>query len=181
MLCPRCKEALRVRMIEEVEIEQCLHCEGIWFDQDELRKAKDAVEPDLSWMDFEIWKKEDDFEVQSGAIPCPKCHSPMAAIQYGGTGIEINCCSQCEGVWLDGGEFEGIIAALEKEVVAKDVPDYIAASIAEARELIGGEEGIISEWRDFATVVRLLQYRVLVENPRLREVIAALQQGATSF
>jgi hypothetical protein len=70
---------------------------------------------------------------------------------------------------------------LEKEVVAKDVPDYIAASIEEARELIGGEEGIISEWRDFATVVRLLQYRVLVENPRLRAAITALQQGATSF
>jgi Zn-finger nucleic acid-binding protein len=168
-------------MIEEVKIDQCLQCEGIWFDQDELRKAKDTVEPDLTWYDFEIWRKEDQFGVQSSSILCPRCQVPLVAIEYGGTGVEIDYCAQCEAVWLDGGEFEGIIAALGEEIAGKDVPDYVAASLEEARELVGGEEGAISEWRDFLTVVRLLQYRVLAENPRLREVVAALQKGATGF
>jgi len=181
MLCPRCEESLRMRMIDEVQIDQCRQCDGMWFDQDELRKAKDAVEPDLNWLDLEIWRREEDFQVQSSSIACPKCDAPLAAVAYGETGVVIDYCAHCEGTWLDGGEFERIIAALVEEVAGKDVPDYVAASLDEAQELLAGEEGAISEWRDFLTVVRLLQYRVLVEHPRLRQLATALQTGATSI
>jgi Zn-finger nucleic acid-binding protein len=168
-------------MIGEVKIDQCSQCDGMWFDQDELRKAKDAVEPDLNWLDFEIWRREDEFEVRSSSIVCPKCDAPLAAVAYGETGVVIDYCAQCEGIWLDGGEFECIITALAEEVAGKDVSDYVAVSLAGAQELLAGKEGAISEWRDFLTVVRLLQYRVLVEHPRLREIATALQKGTTSF
>jgi Zn-finger nucleic acid-binding protein len=132
-------------------------------------------------MDFEIWRTEDEFEMQTSSISCPRCHVPLVAMEYGETEVEIDYCAQCESVWLDSGEFEGILTALEEEIAEKNVPDYIAASLDEAQELVGGEGGAISEWQDFLTVLRLLQYRVLVENPRLRDIAAALQRGATSF
>lgn len=177
MLCPRCSEVLKTHLIHTVEIDECLQCRGTWFDQAELRKAKDAVEPDLRWMDFDIWKHEDRLRVSSTALQCPKCNVRMAAITYGGTGVEVDYCSQCQGIWLDGGEFDKIINALEEELVTKSVPDYVETSLEEAREVIRGPEGPVSEWRDLLTVVRLFQYRVLVEKPEFRAALAAIQRG----
>jgi hypothetical protein len=52
----------------------------------------------------------------------------------------------------------------------------VRAALAEARELLTGSEGVVSEWRDFTTVLRLLQYRFLIENPGAAAAIAAAQQ-----
>jgi hypothetical protein len=48
-------------------------------------------------------------------------------------------------------------------------------SVNEALEIVTGDEGFISEWNDFLSVIRLLQYRVLSENPKLQEALVALQ------
>lgn len=42
---------------------------------------------------------------------CPKCGMEMIEIDY--KGIEIDKCSECEGIWLDAGELEAV-AKLEK-------------------------------------------------------------------
>lgn len=181
MLCPRCKQVLRVRQIGGVEVDQCLECGGTWFDRDELRQAKDAVEPDLNWMDFEIWQDQDCFACEAGTLDCPKCLVPMAAIRYGDTEIQIDHCLRCEGVWLDDGEFAKILEAMEAELLTKSAPDYVRASLAEAREIVGGPEGVASEWRDFLTVIRLLQYRVLEQNPRLHDALTMLHRGSASL
>ncbi len=181
MLCPRCQQVLRMRQIDGVEVDRCLECGGTWFDRDELRQARDAAEPDLNWMDFELWQDPDAFSCEVGALVCPKCLVPMAAIRYGDTGVEIDYCLRCEGVWLDNGEFARIIEALEAELLSKSLPDIVRASLQEAREIIGGPEGVVSEWRDFLTVIRLLQYRVLEQNPRLHDALTMLYRGSASL
>ena len=42
--------------------------------------------------------------------------------------------------------------------------------------MVTGPEGVVSEWRDFTTVLRLLQYRFLVENPGAAAALAAVQK-----
>lgn len=37
---------------------------------------------------------------------CPKCGAPLVAVPY--RGIEIDKCSNCQGVWLDCGELEQV-------------------------------------------------------------------------
>lgn len=37
---------------------------------------------------------------------CPKCGMELVAINY--KGIEIDKCSECEGVWLDSGELDAV-------------------------------------------------------------------------
>jgi hypothetical protein len=96
-------------------------------------------------------------------MKCPQCR------------IEIDYCLRCQGVWLDPGEFEKIIGALEAELVSKEVPEFISASLQEAREILSGPESVFSEWRDFLTVLRMLEYRVLSENPRVARALAAIQ------
>lgn len=177
MLCPRCQEPLKAQAIADIAIDECLRCNGTWFDRDELRQAKDAVEPDVRWQDFEIWTDEDSLRASLGSLLCPQCQVPMVSIGYADTKVEIDYCPQCEGTWLDRAELDRIINALEKEAATKTVSEYVQASLQEAREVISGSEGVISEWRDLTTVVRLFQYRVLIENPQLQAIIAALQAG----
>lgn len=42
---------------------------------------------------------------------CPKCIAVLVSVSY--KGVEINKCSRCLGIWLDGGELEQL---LESEV-----------------------------------------------------------------
>ena len=99
----------------------------------------------------------------------------MATISYAATGVTIDYCVDKHGIWLDKGEFQAIIEALDKEIMRKDISDYVTASLEEAKEIFVGDEGFVSEWKDFLTVTRLLQYRVLVENPKVAELLTALQ------
>ncbi len=47
---------------------------------------------------------------------CPKCGMELIAINY--KGIEVDKCSECEGVWLDAGELEAV-SKLEKSGLDK--------------------------------------------------------------
>ncbi|HUW57713.1 MAG TPA: zf-TFIIB domain-containing protein [Planctomycetota bacterium] len=171
MNCPKCRKPMQAASAEDIEVDQCPQCRGTWFDRDELRKAKDVSEPDLNWMDFEIWEHKDRFRLSAKARPCPKCDVDMVAIGYDDTQVEIDYCPKCEGVWLDAGEFEKIIGALNEEANTKSLSGYIVASLEEAAEVITGPESFFSEWKDFTTVMRLFEYRMLVKNPKLMDAI----------
>ena len=127
-------------------------------------------------MDFEIWKHEDRFKTKASEINCPVCTTQAQTIDYGATAVEIDYCPSCQGVWLDENEFKKIIESLEQELVSKSFSEYIKASIEEAKEIITGPESFISEWKDFVTVLRMMQYRMFVENPKLLDTILSLQK-----
>ncbi len=175
--CPKCEIELKQRIIGPVEIDECEKCKGVWFDSDELRKAKDATDSDLNWMDFEIWKHEDKFKPKETKVSCPVCNTDTEAIDYGATSIEVDFCPSCQGIWLDKDEFSKIIQALQDELLSKSFSDYIKESIEEAKEIITGPEAFLSEWKDFATILRMMQYRMFVENPKLLDRIMSMQKA----
>ena len=167
MQCPCCNSELKRKSTKNIEIDECPECKGIWFEDDELRKAKDVADSDLNWMDFEIWKHKNEFKIKESPRSCPVCKTDTKAIDYGSTSTEIDYCPSCKGVWLDRGEFKKIINALEKELLTKSFSNYISATIKEVKEIITGPESILSEWKDFITVFRLMRHRMFVENPKL--------------
>jgi len=166
-----------VENLKNIEIDRCSRCGCMWFDQDELRQAKDQTDPDLNWMDFEIWKHENRFRFEARSLKCPRCNINMVTIGYGETGIEIDYCPQCQGTWLDEGVFAKIIDALRTEIGTKSVSDYIKASLDEAKDIITGSEGLISEWKDFTTVLRMFQYRFFLEHPKLLDTVISIQKA----
>ena len=177
MQCPLCKLEMSKKSIENIEVDTCDKCKGTWFEDDELRKAKDSTDKDLNWMDFEIWKHKDKFKTDHRKLACPKCHLSLVAISYGITNIEIDYCPTCKGTWLDKGEFKKIIEALTDELLTKPFSDYIKASIEEAKEIITGPESFLSEWKDLTTVLYMMELRLFVENPRLLNSAATMQRA----
>mgnify|MGYP001263651782 CR=1 FL=1 len=177
MKCPRCKAIkLNTKVLERVEIDECPSCKGIWFDQDELRQTKDNFDSDLNWMDFDIWKNRDKFKTTEHPAPCPRCEKSMLAIDYAHSGVEIDYCQHCKGVWLDGGEFGKILHNLEQELTTMSSGQYFKATLKEAADLITMKEGFISEWKDFTNVLRLMKYRVFIENPALQKSVDAAKE-----
>jgi len=39
---------------------------------------------------------------------CPKCGAPLVAVQY--RSVELDKCSRCQGLWLDCGELNHVLA-----------------------------------------------------------------------
>ena len=177
MKCPICKIEMEKKIIRDIEIDECEKCKGMWFEEDELRKAKDSTDEDLNWMDFEIWKHEDQFKTKSRNLPCPQCNKTLVTIDYADTGIEIDYCPTCKGTWLDKGEFKKIIEALHNELLTKSFSKYITASLEEAKEIITGPEPFLSEWKDFITVLRMMRYRIFAEKPRLLDTVISIQKA----
>lgn len=164
-------------MLGGVGLDECPACHGTWFDADELRRVKDATDHDLAWLDFDLWKHQDRFRLSARSERCPRCDKSMVAVDYDKTGVEVHCCPACRGVWLDAGALERIIASLEHEVVSMGAKDYLLATLKEARKIVTGKEGFVSEWRDFLTVAHLLELRFFVEHPSLLSRILAIEQA----
>ncbi len=162
--------------MKNIEVDTCDKCKGIWFENDELRKAKDSTDKDINWMDFEIWKYKDNFKANPRKLACPQCQLALVAINYGQTNIEIDYCPACKGTWLDKGEFKKIIESLVDELLTKPFSGYVKASIEEAKEIITGSESFLSEWKDLVTVLRMMELRLFVENPQLLEKVNLIQR-----
>ena len=135
MNCPSCCVALDRKLVKEIEADECPECKGIWFEDDELRKAKDSTDSDLNWLDFEMWKHKDRFKVRPRGLGCPKCRDNLVAVDYGDTGVEIDYCPQCRGVWLDRGELDKIVErSMETMVPVSGVGEQVEPKRDEGRE-----------------------------------------------
>jgi Zn-finger nucleic acid-binding protein len=177
MDCPNGHGALAPRQLDAVTVDECPTCGGIWFDQDELRRAKDAAEPDANWLELDVWKHSDDVTGMQTDVACPNCSAKLAALTYGRTQVRIDHCPNCQGTWLGKGEFGKLVAALHEEVSSRSVPEYLKVLVTEASEVVTGQESLLSEWKDFSTVLRLIQYRLLTDHPAVAKTLAELQRA----
>ncbi|MCK4905224.1 zf-TFIIB domain-containing protein [bacterium] len=168
MKCPDCQGELKQIDCKGIMIDECIKCKGKWFDRDELQKAKDRADDDLRWLDFDPFgedaKKLSTFS--QGKI-CPKCFGIMLALKYMDSQVLIDKCSGCKGVWLESGELAKIILYLENKVNTKTEKEYVKDTFRQFIEIFTGQEGLISEVKDFLVVFYLLRLRIAVEHPNL--------------
>jgi len=176
MLCPKDNTEMTQPELEGVLIDECPVCGGIWFDQGELVAVKDSLEPDLNWVEVELWKDEERFNLALSERECPKDSTRLVCLKYGDSAIEIEYCLRCRGIWLDHGEFKKVIESLEADLDRMSATAYLTQSLNEARELITRKESPISHWKDLQTLLKLFQYRVLVEKPALAKALYAIQR-----
>lgn len=176
MTCPNCASPLSQARREGVLVDECHDCGGTWFDQDELRRAKDSADEDLRWLDFDVFADDESFTATSSERLCPRCSRRMDSLTYMDSSVVIEACPSGHGVWLDHGEFSRIVEHLEKLVVGIDAREYRRRALEELREVVSGPEGRISELKDFLTVARLLHYRIGVERPNAASAINELSR-----
>jgi Zn-finger nucleic acid-binding protein len=178
MKCPECSVELEVLELDGLNLPSCPSCSGMWLDEETFRLGKDHAEPNAVWLDFELWGDPDRFRASHGPRPCPGCEQAMVQLEYGETKVSVDHCDRCRAVWLDGGEFKTVVAALRDELASMTSTDYLRASIDEAGELITGPERKVSEWKDLTKVLRLLTLRFTIDHPTLRRLLLSLGRSS---
>jgi len=106
MICPVCENPLVVLELDQIEIDHCLNCGGIWLDAGELELLLETEEESERFVKLLI---EDD-SVKEKSYPCPICSKKMSKVFVGEEKkIIIDKCKKNHGLWLDKGELEQVI------------------------------------------------------------------------
>lgn len=174
MKCPKCVHDLKRTSLRSIQVDECLSCHGIWFDKDELRKAKDSTDKDLMWLDFEPFQLNSAREKTEHK--CPRCSAILESVRYADSKVKIDVCPSCKGVWLDDDEFRRIVNYLESIIVKQDSSKYAKDAFEELKELVTGPEDKASEIKDFLAVVNLLGLRLQAENPKVTDFAMRFSQ-----
>ena len=136
MKCPACQKRLHRFQAGTVALDGCATgCGGIWFDADELEKTNrfasdhnvpDIVRPPTVRVDEEAER------------PCPRCKGGVLEKKLFslGSGVIMDCCPKCAGVWLDFGELEKIRESLHpgpvprRFITREKAPQHIPITFA---------------------------------------------------
>jgi Zn-finger nucleic acid-binding protein len=115
MDCPVCKTAMITLELNEVEIDHCLECSGIWLDAGELEMLLPDSEKAKQLLDS--FKKLD--SCKEKPRKCPICLKKMHKVNVGSDDcvVLIDSCAKGDGLWFDKGELHDIfkIGAFDDE------------------------------------------------------------------
>jgi Zn-finger nucleic acid-binding protein len=119
MHCPVCNKEMIVLEYNNVDIDWCSICSGIWLDQGELallaqtEKKHDQI--------TELF--EDNFnpeKILPGDKQCPVCSKKMGVYEIQAKPpIEVDICPFKHGIWFDKGELEKTISLVKDEPVGE--------------------------------------------------------------
>lgn len=113
MNCPICNHPLIGLELDQVEVDHCHSCGGVWLDPDEMdlllegSAGRDEIRAQLKFGEPSDEKSR----------RCPICRHKMEKTRVrrkaSDAGIQIDRCGRGHGTWLDGGELQAIIALSE--------------------------------------------------------------------
>jgi Zn-finger nucleic acid-binding protein len=114
MNCPQCNAPMREIEYEAVLIRTCDGCGGEFIGPGELThivRTREECFPEAEDMNLDTIKPQ--FGVPPSEthrkLDCPACGGAMAVVNYGGdSGIYVDRCEGCGGIWLDHDELENI-------------------------------------------------------------------------
>ena len=111
-VCPKCDVSLFVLHFQEMEIDSCHQCRGLWVDGSELELLMKQAEG----KDRELLAR---LQTTEGKVPpgrkhlCPRCDEPLQEIvpfAADQNPLTLDRCPRGHGGWFDGGEVEQFLA-----------------------------------------------------------------------
>lgn len=112
MLCPVCKESMIVLELNEIEIDFCTGCKGIWLDAGELELMFDTEDQRQKLID----SLHEDPDNPEQKYKCPICSRRMVKVHIvDKKEILIDKCKKEHGLWFDKGELKTVIEFGSKE------------------------------------------------------------------
>ena len=124
MRCPKCRSDMEQVMIDGTEIDRCMSCHGLWFDDGELSKmrTKEAAAA-LDIGDVKTGKQQNKVE----NYRCPRCAGEMnRLVDPEQTHIWFEQCDSCRGSFFDAGELT--------DLATVSVSDFFKRFVTPARD-----------------------------------------------
>ncbi len=108
MNCPVCRIPMQQINISGVVIDECDTCHGLWFDSHELTRLDEISEGEGEDLE-RILSYQRANDARNEQLSCPRCTIKMQKRNYFyRSGINIDECYGCGGIWLDAGELGAI-------------------------------------------------------------------------
>ncbi|MDO8530186.1 MAG: zf-TFIIB domain-containing protein [bacterium] len=174
MQCPNNHSELAKMLFHNVEVDYCAECLGVWFDKNELANAKNDKDQQLNWLDFDVWRDKSKFSLQNINKRCPVCRLPFVQVGYDDSSVKIDFCKHCQGIWLDRGEFKQIMTYLKRKADYEILHHYAKNLAKELWEVFAGPEKFREELADFLTLLKLFNYKFVVQHPHVNSLIDEL-------
>jgi Zn-finger nucleic acid-binding protein len=120
MQCPQCASSLAPAAYEGVPIHTCEACGGEFIGGEELTRILRSPRRNASpKLDATMAGHRPRFGGAAAqpprALRCPACDGAMAVVNYSGdSGIFVDRCGICGGLWLDHEELEKVQFVMEK-------------------------------------------------------------------
>jgi len=106
-------------------VDRCDACGGTWFDESELGQV-------VTWTESSPLPHSNEPKSVT-CLVCPKCDATMKLVNYAyDSGVFINKCQTCSGVWLAEGQLERIVSYRAGTPATKALANAMAAEICVA-------------------------------------------------
>jgi len=117
MKCPVCKQLMIVVEHENIELDYCLSCSGVWFDAGELELLLETFQLEEAELSPDSILTSPEAESGEKKRRCPLCGRKMKKATVGhNPEVLIDACPQGEGLWFDKGEVVQLISHLSEKV-----------------------------------------------------------------
>jgi len=117
MICPKCKRPVVVLELQQVEIDHCPSCGGIWLDNGELELLLGKEK--LREGSFTSPGKTD--TGREKRIRCPICRRKMEKLMYDKR-VLLDVCRRGHGLWFDRDELAAVITSGDFDPAQKVPP-----------------------------------------------------------
>jgi Zn-finger nucleic acid-binding protein len=139
MICPVCKKDTIVVEYNNIELDYCNDCHGVWFDSTELELLLQSMSLDSRNLLLDDILKSPEAMTQEEKRRCPFCRQKMKKTTIGeNLGVLVDVCPQGHGLWFDGGEVAQLIKHLTgKQPAGQDSQQQIISFLGEVFKASG--------------------------------------------
>ena len=112
MKCPRDGTVLAPVTLIGIELDKCHKCDGIWFDQGELERIRDAKLTEAETvLENKFGSPAVAESTTDGYMQCPRCEGGRLQRSHYTylNPVKVDRCDKCYGIWLDQGELRSVV------------------------------------------------------------------------
>lgn len=116
MICPVCKKDAVIVEYNNIELDTCPKCGGVWFDSGELELLLEAADLGGHERYLAGVKTSQEAKIAEKKRRCPICLRKMRKVYIDeDKKIVTDVCHGGHGIWFDGGEVTSLIEEYSKK------------------------------------------------------------------
>ena len=126
MKCPHCETEILIALeFDEVEVDYCTQCKGVWLDSGELELLLGDAEKTQAFLSIGSPAK---LPEEEKSRKCPECDTEMTKEStQGDPPVIFDHCPKAHGLWLDAGELTTILDQMESVMGDNAVGHHLRA------------------------------------------------------
>jgi uncharacterized protein len=111
LTCVKCTSVLDKARVADVEVDLCPSCGGLWLDHGEIERIGRGKPDEMEKLRSALTGSSKPEESSETKTNCPACPGQLKEVLLGP--VHVDYCTKCHGVYLDRGELDQAVAAVQ--------------------------------------------------------------------